>query len=53
MDFIAMLMNLVIFAAPFIILYFVIAAAVKKGIDSSETGRRLLDIQEEKIAKKK
>ncbi|GEM_PF-5911344 len=37
------LMNLFIFAAPFVILYFVIAAAVKRGIDSSETGKSILE----------
>ena len=43
MDFVGALMNLFIFAVPFVILYFVIAAAVKKGLDSSEVGRVVLE----------
>ena len=37
------LMNLVAYIVPFIIIYFVVAAGVKKGIDSSETGKAILE----------
>lgn len=40
---IASLVNLFVFVAPFIILYFVIAAAVRKGIDNSILGRTALE----------
>jgi len=36
------LLNLVAYIIPFIVLYFVVAAGVKKGIDSSEAGKALL-----------
>lgn len=51
--FITSLMNLFIFAAPFVILYFVIAAAVKKGIDSSEAGKSILEKHYERKNTKK
>ncbi|MCM3739653.1 hypothetical protein M3210_05160 [Oceanobacillus luteolus] len=43
MDFLVTLMQLFIYIVPFIVLYFVIAAAVKKGLDSSEVGRVILE----------
>lgn len=46
---IASLVNLFVFVAPFIILYFVIVAAVRKGIDSSILSRTAL----EKLLEKK
>lgn len=53
MDYIiGILMNLVIYAAPFVILYFVVTAAVRKGIDSSETGRVILEKHYERKNKK-
>lgn len=51
-QFLNMLVNLVIFALPFVILYFVIAAGVKKGIESSEIGRALVEKRLEKNPKK-
>lgn len=36
-------MNLVVYIIPFIVIYFVVAAGVKKGIDSSATGRAILE----------
>jgi hypothetical protein len=41
-DFITALMGIVVYAIPFVILYFVVAAAVKKGIETSEVGRVIL-----------
>jgi len=46
-------MNLFIFAVPFVILYFVIAAGVKKGLDSSEVGRVVLEKYHERNLNKK
>lgn len=46
-------MSLVIYIVPFIILYFVISAAVKKGIESSEIGRIILEKYHEEKAKKR
>ncbi|MBP2076820.1 hypothetical protein [Oceanobacillus polygoni] len=49
MDFV---LNLVVYAVPFLILYFVIAAAVKRGIDRSEVGKMLVEKHLEKNNKK-
>ncbi|MFD1849863.1 hypothetical protein [Oceanobacillus bengalensis] len=35
------IMSLVVYTIPFVILYFVIAAGVKRGIDQSEVGRMI------------
>lgn len=43
MNFVQILMTIVVYVAPIIILYFVVAAAVKKGIDRSEAGRALVE----------
>ncbi|MFC4024653.1 hypothetical protein ACFOUV_12685 [Oceanobacillus longus] len=45
MDF---LMALVVYIIPIIILYFVIAAGVKKGLDRSEVGRIIMERHDEK-----
>ncbi|WP_249870659.1 hypothetical protein [Oceanobacillus saliphilus] len=41
-------MGLVIYIIPFIVLYFVIAAGVKKGLDNSEVGRMITEKYDEK-----
>ncbi|WP_165769092.1 hypothetical protein [Virgibacillus profundi] len=51
MDFIQVIMTMVVYVAPFIILYFVVAAAVKKGIDSSQAGRALVEKLDEKASR--
>ncbi len=53
MDIATAFMSLVIYIVPFIILYFVISAAVKKGIESSEVGRIILEKYHEEKAKKR
>lgn len=51
MDF---LLSFIAFILPFIILFFVVAAGVKRGIDSSETGKAILrGMVEQETAKKK
>lgn len=46
-------LNFIIYIVPFLILYFVVAAGVKKGIDSSEVGRALLEKHHERKVTKK
>jgi hypothetical protein len=53
MNFVDIFMGLVVYAVPFIILYFVVAAGVKKGIETSEVGRAILEEHIEKQNKKK
>ena len=53
MEIVASLLNLFLFIVPFIILYFVIAAAVKKGIEASSVGQAILEEQQEQKAKRK
>jgi hypothetical protein len=46
-------LTIILYIIPFIILYLVIAAGVRRGIDSSETGRVLREklLEEEKRRK--
>ena len=51
MDF---LLSFIAFILPFIILFFVVAAGVKRGIDSSETGKAIVrGLLEQEAGKKK
>ncbi|WP_199860629.1 hypothetical protein [Oceanobacillus damuensis] len=42
------IMGLLVYIIPFIVLYFVIAAGVKRGLDQSEVGRIIMEKQYEK-----
>ncbi|GGN51335.1 MULTISPECIES: hypothetical protein [Oceanobacillus] len=53
MNVLASLLNLFVFVVPFIILYFVIAAGVKKGIEASTVGQAILEEHHERKAKRK
>ena len=52
-SFIGLFMNLFVFIAPFVILYFVITLAVRKGIDTSEAGRAFIEKHYERKMNKK
>ena len=52
-SFVNIVLNFVVYVIPFLILYFVVAAGVKKGIDSSEVGRALLEKHHERKVTKK
>ncbi|MHA6251566.1 hypothetical protein [Oceanobacillus sp. CAU 1775] len=47
------ILSFVVYIVPFLILYFVVAAGVKKGIDSSEAGRAILEKHHERKTLKK
>lgn len=54
MDLVTSLMGLFIYIVPFIILYFVISLGVRKGIETSEVGRVILEkYHEEKVKQKR
>jgi len=46
-------LTIIVYIIPFIILYLVITAGVKKGIDGSETGRALREKLFEEEARRK
>ncbi|SES65507.1 hypothetical protein SAMN05216389_101270 [Oceanobacillus limi] len=52
-EFLTFLMNVFIYVIPIIILYFVIQAAVRNGINHSEVGKYILEKKEAEAKKRK